>query len=46
MLCVYSVRRSRFVDWVEGNSLHVTTDELHVHDDNPSPQLPLDTDDD
>ena len=38
--------RSRFVDWVEGNSQHITTEEMYHHDDNPSPQLPFDADDD
>jgi len=40
------VCRSRFVEWVEGNSQHLTNEEMYQYDDNPSPQLPFDADDD
>lgn len=40
------VRRSRFIEWVGGDSQHVTSDEMYLHDDNPSPQLPFDADED
>ena len=43
---VLMVCRSRFVEWVEGSSQHLTTEEMYHHDDNPSPQLPFDADDD
>ena len=43
---VVRVCRSKFVEWVEGNSQHVTSEEMYSHDDNPSPQLPFDADED
>ena len=32
----------RFSKWVEGNSLHVTDDEVIDYDSDPCPQLPKD----
>jgi len=36
----------RFAEWVEGNSPHVSDDEIRKHERNAAPPLPMDFTDD